>query len=107
MFGNWATGKLAMTMATMGRLMKKLDMDVDSFRSNSGSSALASSGRKARGRSPGYAGVLASTTLVAFVPLPLFAFIESQMAWVVRSYPGGESAGLARPHVHQVSVRPG
>src|SRR5580704_1213040 len=48
MFGNCATGRLAIvtaptitmrmaiTIATMGRLMKKLDMDLDSFRSNLG-----------------------------------------------------------------------
>src|ERR1700686_5906455 len=61
MFGNCATGRLAMvtaptitmrmaiTIATMGRLMKKLDMDLDSFRSNFESSALASSARAAGG----------------------------------------------------------
>src|SRR5277367_2949098 len=68
MFGNCATGRLAMvtapiitirmaiTIATMGRLMKKLDMDIDSFRTNFEISALASSARAARWRSPGYCG---------------------------------------------------
>jgi hypothetical protein len=57
MFGNCATGRVAMvttptitirmaiTIATMGRLMKKFDMDLDSFRSNSERSVLASSGK--------------------------------------------------------------
>jgi len=56
MFGNCATGSVAMvttptitirmaiTIATMGRLMKKFDMDPASFRSNSAGCALASSG---------------------------------------------------------------
>src|ERR1700716_3471438 len=59
MFGNCATGRLtivtpptitvrmAMTIATMGRLMKKLDMDLDSFQSNSENSPLASFGEGA------------------------------------------------------------
>jgi hypothetical protein len=36
---------MAITIATMGRLMKKFDMDLDSFRSNSERSVLASSGK--------------------------------------------------------------
>src|SRR5580704_2478630 len=118
MFGNCATGRLAMvtaptitmrmamTIATMGRLMKKLDMDIGSFRSNSESSALASSERAAREGSPGYAGP-PNNTHVASVPPPLFAFIGAQMVWVARSCLGGESAGPGRRHVHQASVRLG
>src|ERR1700676_4601618 len=117
MLGNCATGRLAMlttptitirmaiTIATMGRLMKKLDMDIDSFRSNSERSVLASSGRGGGVRSQGYTGLRKQHTRVASVPPPLVAFIGPQMAWVARLCPGGESAGPARPHVHRVSVR--
>src|ERR1700722_11663206 len=117
MFGNCATGRLAMataptitirmaiTIATIGRLMKKLDMDLDSFRAISESSALAS-GRAARGKSSGYSGPR-SNTHVASVPPSLFAFMGPQMVWVRRSCLGGDSAGPARPHVHQASVRLG
>src|ERR1700722_17989914 len=60
MFGNCATGRLAIvtaptitirmaiTIATIGRLMKKLDMDLDSFRSNFEIPALTSSAGAAR-----------------------------------------------------------
>src|SRR6267142_1848163 len=61
MFGNCATGRLtivtpptitvrmAMTIATMGRLMKKLDMDLDSFQSNYENSPLAPFGEGGAG----------------------------------------------------------
>src|ERR1700741_448413 len=118
MFGNCATGRLAMvttptitirmaiTIATMGRLMKKLDMDIGSFRSNSESSALASSGME---EVEGVRAmlVLARNNHVAFVPSPLLAFIESQMVWSARLCPAEESVGLARPHVRRASIRLG
>src|ERR1700730_11459874 len=78
MFGNCATGRLAMvtaptitirmaiTIATMGRLMKKLDMDLDSFRSNFEISALTSSARAARWRSRATAALEARQALLLF-----------------------------------------
>src|SRR5580692_8568699 len=98
MLGNCATGKLtivtaptitiriAITIATMGRLMKNLDMGLGSFQSNYESSA---------------------PSLVPSGSPPLLAFIRFQMALALRSCQVKEFAGPPRPHVHRASVRLG
>src|SRR5580700_6035217 len=114
MFGNCATGRLtietmptitvrmAITIATMGRLMKKLDMNLGSFQEL----WLASSWTMAQGRRSGYAGPRKLPACLFCSASPL-AFIGTQMAWVARSSQGEESAAPERRHVRLASVRLG
>src|SRR5580692_10736951 len=106
MLGNCATGRVAMvtaptitvrmaiTIATMGRLMKKLDMNPGSFQEL----WLASSWRMAKGRHSGYTGPRKLHAGLFCSASPL-AFIGTQTAWVARSCRGEESAAPPRRHV--------
>src|SRR3979490_3471947 len=98
MFGNCATGKLtiviaptitvrmAITIATIDRLMKKLELDLDSFQSNYENSPLAPFGEGGLAV-PVFAG---NSLVTSGLPSQL-AFIRTQMAWAAPSCPGGEA----------------
>src|SRR5580704_7850503 len=128
MFGNCATGRVAMvtaptitirmaiTIATMGRLMKKFDMDSDSSQSKyfyfafwliDPTARLVSSRSKELRRVRVAVVSLASNTLVVSIAPFLSDLAGAQMVWVLRSCQRGGSADPVQPHDHRVLVRLG